>query len=67
MKRFRILALALVLAAAYRLQPVQAVTIAPTLCGDPCTVEGQEVPCQDRTSNPWRRTMCYCNQGRLTC
>jgi hypothetical protein len=66
-KGFRIFALALVLAAAYRLQDARAVTITPTLCGDPCTVEGARVPCQDRTSDPWRRTYCYCTQGYLTC
>jgi hypothetical protein len=66
-KGFRITALALVLAAAAQLQTAKAIVFTPTLCGDPCTVEGDQTGCVDRSGPVWVRTICTCHNGRLIC
>jgi hypothetical protein len=69
MKRsFRITALGLVLAATAQLQAARAVPqFTPNLCGDPCTTEGQETGCIDKSGPVWRRTICTCLNGHLAC
>ena len=39
----------------------------PNYCGDPCSVQGAQIGCIDQGSNPWRRTICTCWNGYLTC
>jgi hypothetical protein len=69
MKRgFRITALGLVLAAAAQLQAARAVPqFTPNVCGDPCTTEGQETGCIDKSGPVWVRTICTCHNGHLIC
>lgn len=39
----------------------------PNNCGDPCSPDGARFGCIDRSSEPWRRVICYCINGSLAC
>ena len=39
----------------------------PTYCGDPCSPNGSSAGCIDTSGPVWRRVICYCVNGYLTC